>query len=260
MMRLTFLALVAAIFLFVLLPLAVVVVVSFGGGMTINLDPSSMTLKWYEAALRSDLFRNALINSTVIGVLAAMLSTIIGLAAGFAIARNIFFGRSALEALFLSPLAVPGIVIGMALLMAFAAVGFREAWWRLLLGHVLLTFPYCIRTIIASLTRLDKSYEDAAATLGAPPSEVFMRVTFPMIRPGVVAGALFAFVISFDNVPVSIFLVDANTTTVPLAIISYLEWNFDPSVAAVSSIMIVSMMTFAIVLERLAGLRKVIGA
>jgi len=259
MMRLLFLGLVSAIFIFVLLPLLVVVVVSFGSGMTINLDPSTFTLKWYGVAVRSDLFRNALVNSTLIGAAAAALSTGLGLAAGFAIARAHFLGRSSLEALLLSPLAVPGIVIGIALLMVFSTVGLRDAWWRLLLGHVLLTFPYCVRTVIASLSRLDRSYEDAAATLGASRFAVFWRVTLPMIRPGVMAGALFAFVISFDNVPVSIFLADAKTTTVPLAIMTYLEWNYDPSVAAASSIVIISMLTFAMVLERLAGLKKVVG-
>lgn len=258
-MRLLFHGAIAAIFLFVLLPMAVVVIVSFGSSMTISFEPSTYTLKWYAAALQSDLFRKALVNSVLIGSASALLSTALGLAAGAAVARGNFPGRSALETVLLSPLAVPGIVIGMALLIAFSAAGLRDAWWRLLLGHVLLTFPYCVRTVIASLSRLDRSYEDAAATLGASRLRAFWLITFPMIRPGVIAGALFAFVISFDNVPVSIFLVDAKTTTVPLAIMTYLEWNYDPSVAAASAIIIVSMLTFALVLERLAGLKKVVG-
>lgn len=258
-MRLAFILLNLGVFIFLLLPLAIVVLISFSDGTGMEFPPTNLSLQWYAKALESSLFRQALFNSVVIGLLAAMISTLIGLGAAFAIARARFRGKSTLEAILLSPLVVPGIVLGIALLAAFSAIDLGTAWERLILAHILLTFPFCVRTILASLARLDRTCEEAAATLGATSFQVFTYVTFPMIRPGVIAGGLFAFVISFDNVPISIFLVDTNTTTIPIAIISYLEWNFDPSVAAVSSLLIITMLVLALVLERLTGLRKVLG-
>ena len=106
---------------------------------------------------------------------------------------------------------------------------------------------------------LDPALEEAAATLGASPMKVFWRVTFPLIQPGIAAGAIFSFVMSFDNIPVSIFLTDVRTNTIPIAIMSYLEYNFDPSIAAVSSMLIIGSLTLALLLERIFGLRRVMG-
>lgn len=145
------------------------------------------------------------------------------------------------------------------MLASFAAVGLRDAPLRLLLAHVVITFPFSVRTILASMARLDPALEEAAGTLGASPVQVFWRVTFPLIQPGIAAGAIFAFVMSFDNIPVSVFLVGAQTTTIPIAIMSYLEYNFDPSIASVSSILIVISLGLALLLERIFGLRRVMG-
>ena len=124
---------------------------------------------------------------------------------------------------------------------------------------MLITFPFSVRTILASMARLDATLEEAAETLGASPVQVFWRVTLPLIRPGIAAGAIFSFVMSFDNIPVSIFLVGGQTTTIPIAIISYLEYNFDPSIASVSSILIVASLSLALLLERVFGLRRAMG-
>ena len=150
-------------------------------------------------------------------------------------------------------------VLGIALLVSYAAVGLRDAPVRLLLAHVLITFPFSVRTILASLSRLDPSLEEAAATLGAKPVTIFWRVTFPLIQPGIAAGAIFSFVMSFDNIPVSIFLTDVHTNTIPIAIMSYLEYNFDPSIAAVSSMLIVGSLALGLFLERIFGLRRAMG-
>jgi putative spermidine/putrescine transport system permease protein len=258
--RIAFAVLVAAVFAFLLSPLLVVLAVSFTATTVPDFPPQGLSLRWYAQALRLDLFRNGLVVSVLLGVAAAAVSSLLGVAAALAVARARFRGRAAIEAALLSPLVVPGIVIGIALLAFFAQVGLRSAPWRLMLAHALITLPYCARTTMVSLARLDPTYEQAAETLGASRRQVLRHVTLPLIRPGIVAGALFAFVISFDNVPVSIFLVDAETTTLPLAIISYLEYNFDPSVAAISSVLIVAMLGLAFLLERIAGLRRVLGS
>jgi putative spermidine/putrescine transport system permease protein len=257
-MRGLFLAIVTTIFLFLLAPLVIVVAVSVNPGVVAQFPPTGLSLHWYAQALQSDLFRGALINSVLLAALSALASSMAGTAAALALVRGRFAGRAALEALLLSPLVVPGIVLGIALLAAFAAIGFHDALWRLLLAHLLLTLPYSIRTVMISFQRMDPLLEQAAETLGASGWRIFAEITLPLIRPGVLAGGLFAFVMSFDNVPVSIFLADASTTTLPLAIISYLEYNFDPSVAAISSILILSMLLLALLLERIAGLRRVL--
>jgi putative spermidine/putrescine transport system permease protein len=259
-MRSVYWLVVGLVFVFLLCPLVIVVAVSFGPDTVVHFPPSGFSLRWYVQALRSDLFRNALIDSVALGVGAAAVSTVLGTAAAVALDGARFPGKAVLDALLQSPLVVPGIVLGIALLAAFAGVGLRDAWWRLVLGHVVLTLPYCVRTVAVSLQRLDPALPQAAETLGASPRQIFFEVTMPLIRPGMVAGALFAFVMSFDNVPVSVFLADASTTTLPLAIISYLEYNFDPSVAAISSLVIVVMLLLAVALERLAGLRRVIAS
>ena len=258
MRRAAFAALIAAIYLFLLAPLVVVLAVSFTATNVPDFPPSAVSLRWYGQALASELFRTALLTSVLLGLAAAAVSSVIGTAAALAIARHRFPGRAVIEALLLSPLVVPGVMLGIALLIAYAAWGLREAGLRLLLAHVLLTLPYCTRTAMVSLARLPPDFEQAAETLGAGRWQVFWHITLPLIRPGILAGALFSFVVSFDNVPVSIFLVGSEGTTLPLAIISYLEYNFDPSVAAVSSMLIVSMLGMAIVLERVSGLRRVL--
>jgi putative spermidine/putrescine transport system permease protein len=259
-MRGLFLVLVTAIFVFLLAPLVIVLAVSVNPGSVAQFPPTGLSLRWYVQALQSDLFRGAMINSLLLAAASALVSTVIGTAAALALVRARFPGKPALEALLLSPLVVPGIVLGIALLAGFAAIGFRDALWRLLLAHVLLTLPYCIRTVMISLQRLDPVLEQAAETLGASAWRVFAEVTLPLIRPGMLAGGLFAFVMSFDNVPVSVFLTSAETTTLPLAIISYLEYNFDPSVAAISSVLIILMLLLALLLERVAGLRRTLTA
>jgi putative spermidine/putrescine transport system permease protein len=259
-MKLLFLVLIALIYLFLLAPLLIVVAVSFGADSAVAFPPRALSLRWYAAAFQSSLFRQALISSIVIGAFSALASTVLGLGAATAIMRMRAAWRATLETIFLSPLVVPGVLFGIALLAASAQIGLRASWTKLLLAHIVITLPYAVRMILTSYARLDPTYQEAAATLGASAFETFRYVTLPMIRPGIIAGALFGFVISFDNVPVSIFLVDAYMTTIPIAIMSYLEYNFDPSVSAISSIIIVSMLGIALVLERIIGLQRTLGS
>jgi putative spermidine/putrescine transport system permease protein len=256
----TFLVLVVAVYVFLLSPLFVVVAVSFSDSSVASFPPSAVSLRWYVRALTLDLFVKGLLNSVILGLIAAAMSTALGTAAALALARSRLPAAEVVQALFLSPLVVPGVVVGIALLAASATVGLHDAPVRLGLAHVVICLPYSVRTVLASLARLDPSIEDAALTLGAGPWKAFWSVTLPLIRPGIAAGAIFAFVMSFDNVPVSIFLADARTTTLPLAIISYLEYNFDPSVAAISSLMILFALGFAVLLDRIFGLKRALAA
>jgi putative spermidine/putrescine transport system permease protein len=132
----------------------------------------------------------------------------------------------------------------------------REAPLRLLIGHALIVLPYVVRTTLASLARLDPAWTEAAETLGASRLAAFRQIILPLIRPGVVAGMLFGFILSFDDVSVSLFLVDARTVTLPLAIMSYLQYNFDPSIAAISSMLIGLTVVVVVVVERRLGMKQ----
>jgi putative spermidine/putrescine transport system permease protein len=149
-------------------------------------------------------------------------------------------------------------VIGIALLVAFSAISFRDAPLRLLAAHCLIALPYTTRTILASLARLDGTLGESARTLGAGEASVFWHITLPLLRPGILAGMIFAFLQSFGDVPISMFLTDARNNTLPLAIMAFLEYNTDPTVAAISSMVTVACLVLALLLERLFGLRRAV--
>ncbi|NVK61343.1 MAG: ABC transporter permease [Rhodobacteraceae bacterium] len=251
----------AALFIFLLAPLVAVIIVSVNAGATPKFPPEGFSLRWYGAALANPAFTGSALTSLVLAAVATALGTPLGVAAAFGIARGKLPSslRGLLEAIFLSPLIVPGIVIGVALLVTLSTAGLRDAWLRLTLGHVLLVMPYVIRTSLAALQSFDPSLEEAAHTLGASRRQILTRVTLPVLRPAIFAGAAFGFIISFDDAAVSIFLIDSSTSTLPLAIMSYMQYNFDPSIAAVSSMLIAITLAGALVIERVFGLKKFLG-
>jgi len=221
--------------------------------------PRGLTLRWYAHALSEDVFTTSALNSLWLATLATAIATPLALAAAYGLVRGRFRGRDAIQTLLLAPLVVPSLVIGLAILLAFSGMGVRDVGARLVGAHVLITFPYMVRTILASLARLDPAVEEAARTLGASALRCFVLVTLPLVRPGVVAGMLFAFIVSFDNVSLSLFLTNARTNTLPIAILNYVEYNFDPSVAAISTMLVAFSLGAALLVERLVGLRRVVG-
>jgi putative spermidine/putrescine transport system permease protein len=247
-----------AIYAFLLAPLVCVVIVSFNAEAVQSFPPTSWSLRWYAHALQVDSFRNGALLSFALAAAAALVATPIGTAAALGLHRTTWRGRAALESLLLAPLMVPGLVIGISLLIALAAIDVRDAPLRLLVAHSVAILPYSVRTVLASLSRLDPALEEAAETLGASGFETFRHVVFPLIRPGIVAGLVFGLILSFDDVSVSLLLVDARTTTLPIAIMSYLEYSFDPSVAAISSMLIFVTLGLALLLERVFGLKRLL--
>jgi putative spermidine/putrescine transport system permease protein len=250
---------IALLVLFIVAPIIVVVIASFSAKEVPEFPPSAWSLRWYGFALSQQIFVRSAINSAWLATVATALATPVALGAALAIVRCRFPGRDALQSFLLAPLFVPAIVISLAILLAFAGLGIRDIGLRLVGAHVLITFPYLVRTIIASLARIDTMLEEAARTLGASPWRTFRHVTLPLVMPGVIAGMLFAFIVSFDNVSVSLFLTTARTNTLPLAILNYVEYNFDPSIAAISTMLITLSLAAAILLERMVGLRRVLG-
>ena len=244
---------------FILAPIVVVVAVSLTDSPIPEFPPRGLTLRWYAHALSEDVFTTSALNSLWLATAATALATPLALAAAYGLVRGRFRGRDAIQTLLLAPLVVPSLVIGLAILLAFSGMGVRDVGARLVGAHVLITFPYMVRTILASLARLDPAVEEAARTLGASALRCFVLVTLPLVRPGVVAGMLFAFIVSFDNVSLSLFLTNARTNTLPIAILNYVEYNFDPSVAAISTMLVAFSLGAALLVERLVGLRRVVG-
>jgi putative spermidine/putrescine transport system permease protein len=255
-MRISFALLIAALYCFIFAPLVVVVAISLNGGTVASFPIESFSLRWYVKAFETSAFISSLWTSAWLAVGATVIAMPLALAASLAIARGDFPGRGAIETLLMAPLLVPGIVIGIALLLSASVFKLRDAPTRLLIAHVLIALPYCLRTIHASLARLDPALIDGAMTLGANRRRAFRHITLPLIGPGIAAGMIFAFLQSFGDVPISMFLTDARNNTLPLAIMAHLEYSTDPTVAAMSSLVTLSSLTLAVGLERLVGLRR----
>ena len=241
------------VYVMLALPAVIVVVASFTSGETLRFPPTGFSLRWYAAALQHSLFMAALWTSTYIGILASFVSLTIGFAAAFAIDRYQFPGRAAFRALAFSPLIVPAVVLGIGLLYLFAWMGLNQTIVGLLIGHVVITIPYVVRTILASLSLFDQTLEQAAMNLRARPSTVLRRITIPLLVPGILSAAVFAFVTSFGNVTVTTFLTYGGQVTLPVQIFSYVEHSYDPLLAAVSSLMIAVTLAVILAIERLIG-------
>jgi putative spermidine/putrescine transport system permease protein len=247
---------VALTLVFLLAPIAVPVVVSFSDSDFLTFPPQGFSLRWYARALQEPEFASAFRLSLTLGLLSTGVALVLGTAAAFALVRYDFRGRAAVQAFSLSPLIFPTLVTGIALLQFFAMLRSDRVLLHLVIGHVVITLPYVVRTVTASLQMLDPQVEDAARTLGADGLRTFYRVTLPLIRPGLLAGAIFAFVTSFDNFTVSMWLKDAEHVPMPLAIFSFITRFLDPTMAALSALLIVMSVVIILAVERLLGLQK----
>jgi len=188
----------------------------------------------------------------------------LGIPAGIGLARHRFRGRGVIAALLLAPLTVPGIALGLAIYVSLVAIdeqlgsAVTGSMIGLVLAHVMITTPWVVRLCLASLTNQDRAAEEAAASLGAGPLTVIWRVTLPAMRAGIVAAALFAFVISFENLELALFLTSPGVTTLPVAVLQYLEYHIDPLVSAVAVAQIVAVAALLLALDRFVRLGQVV--
>jgi putative spermidine/putrescine transport system permease protein len=246
---------------FLLLPLVITLSMSFDARDYLGaFPPPALSLRWYAKFFSDPYLLKGLRTSLQLAGLTALFATALGLSAAVALNRLPTRQAQFLMALFLSPLIVPGVVIGFALLIFYARAGVESTFVRLLGGHVLITFPYAIRTVLAALGGIRPSLIEVAQSLGAAPTRAFWTVTFPLARTGVAAGAIFAFVFSLDDVAVSLFLSDPDRYTLPVALVSMLHANFDLTIAAVAVLIMGSSIALMLALDWLAGLDRVVGA
>jgi putative spermidine/putrescine transport system permease protein len=245
----------AIVFVFILAPIAVIFVFSVNPTPYIKFPPEGFSLVWFKAFFSSDVFMSALWRSLSIASISAVLATVVGTTASLAIARGNLPAAGFVAALVLSPLMLPAILTGLALFQAYVLLDVGRPLWGLVMGHVLVTTPYVVRTTLAVLHNFDTRLEEAASSLGASSVKVFNEVTLPLIKPGVIAGGIFAFIVSFDQFPVSLFLIGPGTETLPITLFNYLKFEMDGRVAAASVVSIVLALIVVLGLDRTVGLR-----
>jgi putative spermidine/putrescine transport system permease protein len=247
----------AALYVFIMMPLACVILASFNYESIQSVPPAQWSLRWYGEALRNPNFTRGALTSLLVATVATIIATPIGVLGAFGLWKSESRYKAALDAFFALPIIVPGLVTGISLLIVLTAADQAAGNIKLICGHVLIVLPYVIRTTLASLTQFNPSHWEAAETLGATPPQILWKIVLPIIRPGIVAGMIFGFILSFDDVNISLFLVDSRTVTLPISIMSYLQFSFDPSVAAISTILIGITFVSTLLLERLFGLKRI---
>ncbi len=248
----------ALVIAFMLAPLLVVCIVAFTPENTLTLPTTEFSLRWFRAAFEHPDFMQSFWNSLWLALAAATLATLLAVPAGLALTRYSFAGRGFLNGLFLSPLIIPHLVLGVALLRLFGLVGGGGSFGWLILAHALIITPYTLRLVVAALVGFDRSAEQAALSLGASQATVFARITLPMILPGVTGGWLLAFINSFDEVTMSIFVTAPSTVTLPVRMYMYATESIDPLMAAVSALMVAVTAFAMLLLDRVYGLDRVL--
>jgi len=243
---------------FILAPILIVCAVAFTSEGYLSLPTHGLSLRWFRAIAGNPEFVDAFWTSLWLGTLSATIALGFSVPAALAIARFRFPGREAITTLLQSPLMIPPAVLGIAFLRFFTEIGLGGTFAGLVLSHVVVILPYAVRLVLAAATGLDLQLEHAATSLGASWSRGFRRVTLPMILPGVASGWVLAFITSFDEVTMTVFIASPRATTLPVRLFLYIQDNIDPLVAAVSAALIGLTVLAMVLLDRLYGLERLL--
>lgn len=250
---------VAAFFVFLLAPILIVVLYSVSDAAYTVWPIQDLSLRWYERMIEYRPFLTSLGFSFKVAIWAAALSILIGVPAALALARSRSPLAEAVTTFLLAPLSMPMILLGVALLYYFSWMGLGVSQTGVILSHTVVSLPYIVRTVAAVYMNAGKGQEESAAILGANRVQVFVRVTLPMIRAGILAGGIFAMLISLDNLPISFFFAGPDTNTLPVVMLAYQQNQFDPAIAAISTTQMVIAIAMLLVVQRLTGLHHIIG-
>lgn len=242
--------------LFLLLPILVIIPLSFSSSSFLTYPIPSWSLQWYENLFEADEWRRAARNSFIVAPLATLLATVLGTMAAVGLSRVDFWGKSTLMSLLISPMVVPIVVVGVSTYLFFAQIGLADTYTGLVLVHAALGAPFVLTTVLATLQGFNHNLVRASLSLGAGPVETFFRITLPIIAPGVVSGALFAFATSFDEVVVTLFIAGPTQVTLPRQMFTGIRENISPTIAAVATLLILFTTTLMLGLEWLRGRRR----
>jgi putative spermidine/putrescine transport system permease protein len=241
---------------FLFLPLFVLISVSFTKTGYLKFPPQGFTFQWYLEFVQDPTYIRSITVSLLLALSSTLMAILIGIPVSLALSRYHFRGKGTLASFFLAPLVLPQVVIGAALVQYLSLVGLARSFVGLFLAHVVIVIPYIIRTVSANLVGFNRSLEEAAQDLGADGFQTFFLVTLPLIKPGVIAGALFAFVMSWINVEVSMFLTTGSLIPIPIKIFNYIQYNVDALIAAVSATTVYIALAITLIIDAVVGLEK----
>jgi putative spermidine/putrescine transport system permease protein len=244
------------VLLFLLLPILVMIPLSFSDSTFLSYPMPGWSLRWYDNLFSSAEWARATRNSFIVAPLATLLATVLGTMAAVGLARVSFFGKGALMSLLIAPMVVPVVVVAVSTYLFFARIGLNDTYLGLVLVHAALGAPFVLTTVLATLQNFNDNLVRASLSLGANPLTTFFRVTLPLIAPGVISGALFAFATSFDEVVVTLFIAGPTQVTLPRQMFTGIRENINPTIAAVATLLIIFTTTLMLGLEWLRGRRR----
>jgi spermidine/putrescine transport system permease protein len=249
-MRLVLGGITALVYAFMYLPIIVIVVFSFSQGRVLSLPITGWTLDWYREVFQDQRLQTGLFNSLRVAIVATTLASLLGTLAALAVQRYQFWGRDAFRAAVGLPIILPGIITGVAMLSFFASINLPLGLLTVMIGHATFGFPVVFSTVAARIARLPRSLEEAAADLGAAPWEAFWQVVFPSIRSALIAGALLAFTLSFDEIIVTIFLTGQDNT-LPMEIWARLRFGMTPEINATVTLILLASVGLVLLSQKI---------
>lgn len=239
-----------------ILPTVILLLTSFTSSASLKFPPEGFSLRWYAALVDARQIQDAAWNSLIVATWTTALSVALGLSAAVAVGRSRASWARAADALFMSPLLLPALAFGFGGLIFFNRIGIRDSLVPLVLGHVVVCVPFVIRNTVAALSQLNPAMVEASLSLGASRFYTFRRVTLPNIARGVGAGAFIAFMSSFDNIPVSLFLADARTQMLPIHLWELIDNQLDVRTAAAAGVIVIVTLLLMVLAERFAGITR----
>jgi putative spermidine/putrescine transport system permease protein len=237
------------VFIFLIAPILAILPLSFNDSTFLVYPMRGSTLHWYGDVFASEKWRLAVENSFLIGIPAACIATVLGTPAAIGLSLADFRGKAVVTALLLSPLVVPIIIVAVGLYFFFAPLGLTQTYAGLIMAHAALGAPFVVVTVSSALASFDRNLARAAASLGAPPVVVFRRVMLPLVRPGVISGALFAFAVSFDEVVTILLLAAPQQRTIPREMFDGMRDSLNPSITAVAAMLVTLAVVLLLVVE-----------
>ncbi len=248
----------ALVYVFLIGPLLVIAAASFSETKALKFPGEGFTLEWYAKVLTMSSFIDAAKLSVIIAIAATGIALLLGLPAAYALNRFRFRGKEAIKTLFLSPVLIPVIVLGFIMLRYVVNAYDLEVIPSLLIGHTLLSIPYVMRVVTSSLANFDFAVEEAACSLGATQVYTFFNVVLPNIKSGIASACIMSIINSFNNVSLSAFLTGPGVTMLPIEIMSYVEYHFDPTIAALATLLMAATLGVMLLIEKTLGLQSVV--
>jgi putative spermidine/putrescine transport system permease protein len=253
-----FWVLVTAILVFLTIPAIVVIMTSVNPTEILRFPPQGFSLRWYVRALTYEDFQTSFRSGMIVTIFASTISSVVGVAAAYVTNRYDFFGRKVLEFILASPLIIPRFTTGFGFLLVGSMLGLTNGYLIVIITHVVLVLPFVTRSVYVSLANIDPSLERSAANLGASPMNVLLRITLPLLTPGIVGGWIVASILSFTEFTASLYVTNYTTQTLPVAMYTYVREYTDPTIAAISSILIISTTVGMFVVDRMLGLKRIL--